>query len=46
MKAKAKCCRKYKSKGIACKRCPLLAALAKKDRKCRKKAAKRLKKAA
>ena len=46
MKTKAKCCKKYRSKGVACKRCPLLAALDKKDRQCRKKAAKRLRKAA
>ena len=53
MKLKSKCCKSYKKKGNACKRCPLLAGLtrmaelSKKERRRRlKKAAKRLKKAA
>ena len=47
MKVKAKCCSKYKRKGVACKRCPLLAMLGKKHRrKGLKKALKRLSKAA
>ena len=30
MKLKSKCCRKYKKKAKACKRCPLMASMSKK----------------
>jgi len=33
LKLKEKCCKKFKSKGKACKRCPAMAALGKKRRK-------------
>ncbi len=47
MKLKSKCCQKYKKKGAACGRCPLMASLSPKKRKqCLAKAKKRLAKAA
>lgn len=47
MKTKAKCCKKFKRKGAACKRCPLMAALGKKAwRQYLGKAGKRLSKTA
>lgn len=47
MKLKSKCCKKYKKKAKACKRCPLMAGLSRKERKRRlDKAKKRLAQAA
>ncbi len=47
MKLKTDCCKKYKRRARACKRCPLMAVLGKKERKRRlSKARQRLAKAA
>ena len=47
MKLKSDCCEKYERKARACKRCPLMAALTKKQRRRRmRKVKKRLAKAA
>lgn len=47
MKLKKKCCKKYERKAKACKRCPIMAMLSKKERKqTLKKAKKRLANAA
>ena len=41
MKLKSKCCKKYRKKAEACKRCPVMAALDPKQRKKRLEKAKR-----
>jgi hypothetical protein len=47
MKVKSKCCAQFERKGEACKKCPLMAALSKKQRRRRlKKIRRKLAKAA